>query len=184
MFIRKPRTHARLVHQTVTTVNGGPHVGRDHFRRTDNIGEPVALDPQRQARLTCELERCQRTYNLRVLSAKERSTIALRRLLVIMGVLVAGSLIAQLGTWLYDIGQNSQALRVLGGGMTGGGVVLNLLLLLWLLMTFWFWPPRYTLDPVSTADASPSPTSDVRPAHTVTLVSAPAAPRSSKLKAR
>ncbi|MGF7229030.1 MAG: hypothetical protein ACQR33_03530 [Candidatus Saccharibacteria bacterium] len=168
------RTRASLVHQTITTVNGGPHVGTDHFSRTNRVCAPVTLDEERRARLTCELESCKCTYDLRVLAAKERGLIALRRFLVITAILAVDSFIAQSGQWVYNAGENSQVLRVLGDVMTGGGVVLNMLLVLWLLMSFWFWPPRYELEFVAAStDAQPdalAPRPDVRPAHKVKLL--------------
>lgn len=70
-MLRAPR-YARLVHQTVTTVNGGPHVGQDQFRHTDKVCQPVALNSARCARLTCELEGYKCVYDLYVFTAKER----------------------------------------------------------------------------------------------------------------
>jgi hypothetical protein len=171
-----PRTRASLVHQTVTTVHGGPHVGSDSFARTNKISEPVVLT-DRKARLTCELEHCNCTYDLYVLPRKTRLKIAARRFLIIAMVLATGSLMAQAGTWAYDAGMNSQALRVLGDILVSAGVGMNLLLLLFLLMSFWFWPPRYELSPIVSAEEDGNTKasvaarySDTRTRHAVNLV--------------
>jgi hypothetical protein len=170
-MLRAPK-YARLVHQTVTISDGGPHIGRDQFRRTDKVCEPVALD-SRRARLVCELEGCRRVYDLRVLTAKERLIIALRRNLLVTFMLAAGGYMAQSGQAIYRASDGSQALRVLGSALTGIGVIANIVFLVWLLMSFWFWPPRYELGFVEALGEHETRTrprnSDTYPAHIVKL---------------
>jgi hypothetical protein len=146
---------ARLVHQHITTVHGGPHVGDDTLVDDIATAAPVRLSLEGWARLTCALEGCGRIYDVQLLTAKQRLLTVLKRALIVSAVMASGSLMAQLGTWVYDQGRDSQLLRVLGGGLTGAGVVINLLVLLLTLMTFWFWPARYKLSPVE-SDGSPS----------------------------
>ena len=162
MFSGGPQT-ASLIHQRVETVHGGPHVGTDTFRHTVKTSAPVKLDTQGRAQLTCELESCGITYNFRLLTLKERCKMVLVRALVVMIILVLASLMAQLGTWVYDIGDHSRALRILGDTLTGTGVVINCLIIIWSLMSLWFWPNRYKLE------YPHRQYSDTRSGHTVKL---------------
>jgi len=154
MPLRSPRTHASIVHQTVTTSNGGPHLGRDTFVKTNGVGAPVAISAERKVRLTCNFEACNRTYDVDVFTIKERLKYAGKRLLAVAGALAISSFMTQAGTWVYDAGNNSQALRILGGTLTGAGIIISLLVFLLLLMNSFFWPPSYNLKFVEPSDDS------------------------------
>jgi len=104
--------------------------------------------------------------------------IAIRALIVI-AVIAMGTLMAQLGSWIGEITNDSDSLRIVGNVLVGAGVVVNCLVMLWTLMSFWFWPDRYELtyvtSPTKTEDESArAPAAiksrpDVRPGHSVKL---------------
>lgn len=177
MPLRSPRTHASLVHQRVTTSNGGPHVGRDTFVKTNKVSEPVAIDADRTVRLICEFEGCNCAYDVDVFTIKKRLKIAAKSYLAVSVVLVAGSFMAQSGAWVYDAGDTSRNLRILGDVLTGTGIVINMLVLLLLLMNAFFWPPSYSMEFVEPSDGddamlqTPSRyAADTRPGHSVKLL--------------
>lgn len=180
MVAKKSQT-ASLVHQLITTSHGGPHVGSDTFSKTIQTSAPVVLDARGRAQLLCELEGCGLIFNVQLLTTKERWKPVLIKALVVTTIMAAASFMAQSGTWVYDAGDNSQALRILGSTLTGAGVAINFLVILWTLMSFWFWPRRYRLEHI-TPPAQPGDTptqarlskkrrqySDVRSGHSVKL---------------
>lgn len=177
MATNRART-ASLVHLRVQKTYGGPHVGTDTTHQPIKSSVPVILQSGR-ATLVCELESCGLTYDVRLLTIKERCKMVATRALVVIAVIVAGTLMAQLGSWIGEITNDSDGLRIVGNILIGAGVVVNCLVMLWTLMSFWFWPDRYKLtyvtSPTSTQDelertsAAIKSSPDVRQGHTVKL---------------
>ena len=104
----------------------------------------------------------------------EDSHEAAGRLIVAVALIMAvAAVISQIGTWVYSLGDNSQGVRILGDVLVGVGPVTYLLLLVWTLMSFWFWPNGYKLEPVKpegepTETSAPKRYPDVR-GHSVKL---------------
>jgi len=165
---------ASLVHSRIERSYGGPHVGTDTFSKVLKVGAPVKLDATGRALLTCELESCRLTYNVRVLPIKERVKIVLKRAMIVAMIMAVAASIAMLGGWVYDAGTHSQGLRVVGDVLVGVGMAIYFVMFVWTLMSFWFWPDRYKLEVVEledTAEKSPVPrqSPDVRAGHSVKL---------------
>jgi hypothetical protein len=142
------------------------------------------LDAQGHATLICELENCGHTYNVRLLTVKERCKMVAIRALIVIVILITAGLMAGLGSWIGEITNDSDGLRIVGDILVGAGVVIDLLVVVWTLMSFWFWPDRYDLtyvEPPVTAENESLRTSslalsgspDVRQAHSVRLRRAP-----------
>lgn len=134
-----------LRHLRIERTYGGPHVGTDTSSKVIKTADPVTVGADGRARLICALESCGEAYDFRLRTIKERLRRVLVRILAVSVALAAGSFTAQFGTWLYDQGLNSQALRVTGDVLVGSGVVANIGVCIWTLTSVRFWFGRYEL---------------------------------------